>query len=372
MKKFLLFLNILFLIALLSVSCNGQPVRLITGGYAKAGEKGLKIFDLNYDEGAIKLISETDAGPNPTYFCFSKKHGNIYAANEVMSFNGVKGGGITTLDYNSESGNAVKLNQLAVPNGGPCFISLSESENFLFLANYSGGSVVVVRLSDKGIPVGVTDSIIYRGEEGAVSHAHMISSGPTGNRVYVADLGLDRIVIYTLNNETGKLNQIKNGIVKLAKGSGPRHFVFSKDGTKLYVICELNSTVSVFNVSSGGELSPIQTITTLSDSFKGDSFCADIHMAKDGKFLYGSNRGENTIVTFRIKSDGTLILAGRASCGGNWPRNFVIDPSGKFILVGNQRSGNISIFRIDEKTGIPLEPATSYRIADPACLKFFN
>jgi 6-phosphogluconolactonase len=198
----------------------------------------------------------------------------------------------------------------------------------------------------------------------------MISTDPAGKRIYLTDLGLDRIVIYTLDPASGQLHQINNGIAKLPAGSGPRHFVFSSDGTKMYVINELNSTLSFFSVDSEGGLKLIQTVSTLREGFNGKSFCADIHIGKNGKFLYGSNRGENTIVTFNIGSDGKLSLAGHTSCGGEWPRNFVIDPSGKYILVGNQNSGNIALFGIDEKTGLPVEPAKDYKIKAPVCLKF--
>ena len=127
-------------------------------------------------------------------------------------------------------------------------------DDYLFLANYSGGSVAVVKLNEKGIPVSVTDTIIYKGGEGTVSHAHMVSFDPSGKRVYVTDLGLDRVVIYDFDAVNGKLKQIPNGIAELPKGSGPRHFVFSADGSRLYVINELNSTITFFNVNKNGEL----------------------------------------------------------------------------------------------------------------------
>ena len=154
-----------------------------------------------------------------------------------------------------------------------------------------------------------------------MSHPHMISSDPAGKRVYLTDLGLDRIVIYDFNDETGKLTQKPDGIVSLTKGAGPRHFVFNSSGTKMYVICELNSTLSVFDVNENGGLRSIQTLTTLGDSFTGESACADIHLGKDGKYLYGSNRGENTIVVFSVDSDGKLALSGRIPCGGVATRN---------------------------------------------------
>lgn len=370
MKKFNLFISATILIMFFSTSCNSQPIRLLVGKYTEADEKGLYLLDLNREEGTFKLLSESDAGPNPSYFCISKMHGLIYAANEVTEFKGTKGGAVTTLRYNYKTGEIEKINELIVPNGGPCFIYLSAAEDFLFMANYSGGSVAVIKLDKKGIPISVTDTLIYKGEEGQTSHAHMIAADPEGKRVYVTDLGLDRIVIYNLDAVSGRLRQINNGIVKLTKGAGPRHFVFSSDGTKMYVICEFNSTVSVFNVASNGELTPIQTLSTLDKDFKGESNCADIHIGINGDFLYGSNRGENTIVTFRIGTDGKLILAGRVNCGGNWPRNFVIDPSGEYILVGNQNSGNISLFKIDEKTGIPIGTGKDFRTTSPVCLKF--
>jgi len=372
MKKSFLLVSLIFPIIMFSSSCKNETIRLFTGTYCEAGQKGLYIFDLDRENGIFKLVSGSDAGANPSYFCISKTKGIIYAANEVEEFNGVKGGGVTSLSFDAKTGVASKIGELAVPNGGPAYIAISSGDDYLFLANYSGGSVAVVKLNEKGIPVSVTDSIVYKGGEGTVSHAHMISSDPSGKRIYVTDLGLDRILIYDFDALNGKLMPIPNGIAELPKGSGPRHFVFSTDGSRLYVINELNSTITFFNVNLNGELKQIQTVSTLREGFKGKSFCADIHIGKNGEFLYGSNRGENTIVVFRIGSDGMLTLSGHASCGGEWPRNFVIDPSGKYILVGNQNSGNISMFTIDEKTGIPSGTGKDYKITAPVCLKFSN
>ncbi len=355
-----------------STSCYSQSIRLFAGKYTKTGEKGLYVFDVNREEGSFKLLSAADAGPNPSYFCISKKKGLIYAANEVMEFNGVRGGGVTTLSYDAKTGIVKRTKELLVPEGGPCFISLSPGEDFLFMANYSSSSIAVVKLDAKGIPEQVTDTISFRENEGKVSHPHMISFDPSGKKVYLTDLGLDRIVIYNFDAVAGHLKQIQNGIVNLPKGSGPRHFVFNAAGTKMYVICELNSTLSVFDVDTKGELRSIQTLSTLGEGFKGESFCADIHLGKSGEYLYGSNRGENTIVVFKVGSDGELAQAGRTSCGGNWPRNFVMDPSGKYILVGNEKSGNISLFKIDNKTGFPVISGKDYKLTTPACLKFLN
>jgi 6-phosphogluconolactonase len=356
MKKNNYIVYLSFLMVLHSCSNNTDPIRLFAGQFTENSEPGLSIFDMDQADGTLKLVSESDAGPNPSYFCISGKRGLIYAANEVMNFNAGVGGGVTTLKYNSKTGTAEKLSELAIPNGSPCFISLSPDNNYLFLANYTG----------------ISDTISFPENQGKISHPHMISSDPAGKRIYQTDLGFDQIVIYNFDPVSGKLQVIQNGIFKLTPGSGPRHFVFNSDGTKMYVINELNSSLSVFDVAATGELEIIQTLTTLREGYKGESFCADVHISKNGDFLYGSNRGENTIVTFRIGTDGLLSLAGHTSCGGDWPRNFVIDPSGKFILVGNQRSGNISVFGIDKKTGIPVEPGKDYKVSTPACLRFLE
>jgi 6-phosphogluconolactonase len=369
-NNYIFFLGLLLFIS--SCSQDKDESLLLAGCYNESGEKGMSLFNMNQKDGTLKLVSESDAGPNPSYFCISKERGLIYAANEVMDFRGGKGGGVTTLQITADGVSLQKVNEIAVPNGSPCFISLSPDGDFLFLANYTGGSIAVIKLGEKGIPDRITDSIRFEPEGEKISHAHMISFDPAGKRVYLTDLGLDHVVIYNFDSASGKLQSVQNGIIKLAKGSGPRHFVFNSEGTTMYVICELNSTIAVFNVDNEGLLDSLQVVTTLKEGFSGQSFCAEIHISKNGEFLYGSNRGENTIVTFRIGPDGLLKLVGRTSCGGDWPRNFTIDSSGKFILVGNQKSGGISVFSIDENTGFPVEPGKGYKISTPACLKFLQ
>jgi len=249
---------------------------------------------------------------------------------------------------------------------------MSPGNDFLFVANYPNGSVAVLKLDGKGIPETITDTTLYKKSEPDDSHAHMIINDPAGKRVYVTDLGMDRIMIYNFDKDAGKLILVDNGIVNLPKGSGPRHFVFNADGSKMYVINELGSKMMVFNVDEKEGLKLVQTLPTVREGYEENNYCADIHIGKSGEFLYGSNRGENSIVTFRIGSDGLLTLAGHTSCGGDWPRNFVIDPSGRYLLVGNQKSDDISVFKIDKTTGLPKEPAKQSKTSAPACLKFIS
>jgi 6-phosphogluconolactonase len=372
MKRFFIFIfSIVLVLELVSSACK-RDLKLIAGSFTEGNEIGLSLFDFNVRKGSLKLVSKTDAGPNPSFFCFSERHNLIYAINEVMEFRGRPGGGITTLKYDCETGLIEKHNEILVPFGGPCYISLSADSSFLFVANYTSGSIAVVKLDKNGIPEYVSDSIKYETEKNVYSRAHMIKQDPSGKHVYVTDLGLDRIIIYDLDKNTGKLSLISNGIISLQKESGPRHFVFSTDGSRMYVINELGSTIMVFKVDNDGRLEPFQTVPATKKGFNGSNSCAEILTGKKGRFLYGSNRGENSMVVFKIARDGSLGLAGRISCGGDWPRNFVIDPTGKFVLVGNQKSGDISVFKINHKTGITEGYVSKTKIKAPAFLEFVN
>jgi len=363
---------VLVLISFAVTSCKREQ-KLFVGGFTEMeDEKGLYVFNFNSRNGNLELISQHDVGPSPSYFCFSQKDLMFYVLNEVMEFKGQFGGGLTTLKYDDKSDRFEKLNEMLIPYAGPCYISMSADSGYLFIANYPNGSVAAVRLDNNGLPETISDTILYVKEEPDRSHAHMILNDPDGEHVYVTDLGLDRIVAYDFDTLEGKLNQTENGITTFPKRSGPRHFAFNLAGTKLYVINELGSYISVFDVDEQNGLILVQELPTISNDFELDNYCADIHIGKEGKFIYGSNRGENSIVTFEAGEDGLLSFAGRTSCGGNWPRNFVIDPSGKFLLVGNQKSDYISVFRIDKKTGLPSVSLDSATVKMPACLKFFN
>jgi len=366
------FTLVVILIGLSLTSCK-KEYKLFVGGYTtKDGEKGMSVFNFNAGNGKLKLISESDVGLSPSYFCFSEKNKLFYVLNEVMEFKGKFGGGLTTLKYDDKTSRFEKKNEILIPYGGPCFISMSADSGYLFTANYPNGSVAVVRLDNSGIPETITDTILYVKEEPDRSHAHMILHDHAGEHVYVTDLGLNRIIAYNFDLKEGKLRQLENGIADLPLRTGPRHFVINADGSKIYVINELGSSLAVFDIDETKGLTLVQTLSTVREGFIESNSCADIHLAKDGKFLYGSNRGENTIVTFKIGNDGLLSLVGSTTCGGDWPRNFVIDPTGKFILVGNQKSNYISVFRIDKKTGLPSVALDSARVKMPACLKFYD
>jgi 6-phosphogluconolactonase len=185
--------------------------------------------------------------------------------------------------------------------------------------------------------------------------------------ILIADLGLDALLAY--KNEDAEMAKPK-ALVQLTEGAGPRHFTTTENGRFLYVINELNSTINVFTKNDSGSYIGTHKVSTLAADFKGESFCADLHISQDGKFLYGSNRGENTIVIFSIDSaTGGLTLVGRESVKGDWPRNFTIDPTGKFLLVANQNSNNITVFKRDSEKGT-LTFLNEEKLAKPVCLVF--
>lgn len=372
MKKNLQLIPVLsVLISFILSSCNKEYTLFVGGFTKKPGEKGLSVFNFNAGNGNLELVAGADVGKSPSYFCFSKKRNLLYTVNEVMEFNGQFGGGLVTMKYDPKTTQFEKQNELLIPYGGPCYISLSADSGYLFIANYPNGSIAAVRLNNNGVPESITDTILYKIEEPDKSHAHMILHDPAGKHVYLTDLGLDRIITYDFDTKEGKFNQLENGITTLPDKSGPRHFAFKKDGSRLYVINELGSTLMVFKVDDKQGLELMQTLPTTREGFAGNNYCADIHIGKDDKFLYGSNRGENSIVVFSIGNDGLLKLAGHVTCGGDWPRNFTLDPTGKFLLVGNQKSDTISVFRINRTTGLPKEPPLKFASKAPACLKFF-
>jgi 6-phosphogluconolactonase len=371
MRERIILLSCLAGILLFSTGC-GKKMTMIAGGFTETGENGISVFTLNSGNGRLKMVNGFNAGPNPSWFCFSKRHNLIYALNEVMEFNGLPGGGITTFHFDPQSDTIEKKGEIVIPYGGPCHMSISADSNYLFIASYASGSIAVAKLDESGIPCTITDTILYETDSPKVSHAHMIRQDPGGKHVYVTDLGLDRLVIYNFDTVTGRLTLNQNGIVNLAAGSGPRHFAFNSAGSVMYVINELGSTIMVFKVDAQGIPELFQTISTLREEFQGKNSCAEILMSKDEKFIYGSNRGDNSIVVYKISGNGTLSLAGHSTCGGDWPRSFIIDPTGEFLLTGNQKSDMITVLRIDNITGMPEMTGESYSMKAPAYLEFWK
>jgi len=273
------------------------------------------------------------------------------------------GGGVTA--FAIEKNALLQLNSKGSGGAHPCHVALSEGGQ-LAVANYTGGNLAVFDLTANG---SLADRQLLEHKTGdtlVVPHVHKAHFNEDG--LFVADLGLD--VIKRYQKQPYGWVPARQPAISMEKGAGPRHFTFSENRKFLYVINELNSTITVLNRDDEASYYEVETVSTLASDFEGDSFCADIHLSADGQFLYGTNRGENTIVVFSVdKNTGQLTEVGRTSVNGDWPRNFAIDPSGKYLLVANQRSNNISIFSRDAEKGT-LGFLKDFKMGSPVCLVF--
>ncbi len=344
-------------------SCQKSDNLFLVSGYSAENKTDVMLCSLN-DKGSAEMISGFTVGDNPSYFTFGKNN-LVYFANEVDSFNLSPGGGITTLRLDEERKQFVRESSVNQGGGGPCHITLSDDGKYLITANYGSGSVSVVRLNPDGIPKRVTDVIFY----GERSHPHMTLYNHRKQIYYVSDLGLNSIHQLRLDTTIGRLMTEDVPYLKCKPGSGPRHMAIDKKNVNLFVINELNSTISVFNILSD-TTDVKQTVSTLPEGYQDTSYCADLHLSANGRKLYGSNRGHNSLVTFAVGANGKLSSPKHQSCSGNWPRSFAISPSGKFLVVANERSDEVSIVSID--TGKSDKVIPSLKTNAPACVKFLR
>ncbi len=342
------------------LSCTRADNMFIVSGYSGENEADVILCRLD-GTGSIEKQSEITVGNNPSFFTFGMD-GMVYFVNEVDSFDLKAGGGITTLRYDKENNSLTKIGSINQGGGGPCHITLSNDGRHLITANYGSGSVSVVRLSSEGIPEKVTDVIFY----GERSHPHMTVYNPRLHTYYVSDLGLDRVYQLKLDTAMGLLMNAVVPSFSCEPGSGPRHMAIDRQSANLYVINELNSTLSVFNILSD-TVSLKQTVSTLPSDYNEKSFCADLHLSRNGRKIYGSNRGHNSIVTFSVGAGGTLSDLSHQDCGGNWPRNFAV--SGKNVLVANQRSNAISVLPAG---GDSDEAVSNLPLNAPACVRILK
>jgi 6-phosphogluconolactonase len=341
-------------------ACQGNEKLFLVSGYSADNKPDVMLCTLD-DKGSTSMVSEFTAGDNPSYFTFGENN-LVYFVNEVDSFNLAHGGGITTLRLDKESSKLTRESSINQGGGGPCHITVSNDGKYLITANYGSGSVSVVRLNSSGIPERVTDVIFY----GEKSHPHMTLFNERTRIYYVSDLGLDRIHRLRLDTTIGRLITEDVPYLVCQTGSGPRHMAIDKKSANLYVINELNSTLSVFNILSD-TTEVKQTVSTLPEGYQEKSFCADIHLSANGRKLYGSNRGHNSIVTWKVGAGGRLSSPEHQECGGNWPRNFAVSFSGKYFIVGNQRSNEVSVVPAESK-----QPAAGLSLNAPACVKFIR
>ena len=339
------------------------PTSLFVGTYTDGASEGIYryVFDPNTGTlGDKKLMAKL---PNPSFLAFSKNREHLYAVQETADFDSL-GGGVTAFKYKDSI--LEQLNSLGTHGAHPCHVALSNTGE-LAVSNYTGGNLAVFQLNSDGSLVAHPQVIDHKVlDTTKAAHVHKTHFNEDG--LFVADLGLDAIKRYEQHGDHWGIAQ--QTALEMASGAGPRHFTFSSGNRFLYVINELNATISVLERDSQGNYKAIQTESTVATDWEGVKSCADIHLSPDGRFLYGSNRGENTLVIFTVDQDtGKLALIGRKSVHGDWPRNFTLDPTGKYVLVANQRSDNITVFARDVEQGT-LTFLNELATPAPVCLLF--
>jgi len=347
---------------------------LYVGAYTQNEEQGISLYHFKSSDGSLKPISITRGVVNPSYLAINRASNILLAVNEIGDFNGKKAGSVSSFRINKSNGALTFINKISSEGGAPCYVSLSSDASLSLIANYSGGNVTVLPLDQSGMLQNASDVIQHAGAgpdstRQSGPHAHSIVMDPDEKFALAVDLGIDKIITYFIDKENGKL--IMESEFDAEPGAGPRHLVFHENGPYVFIINELNSTINSCRYdSNSGTLSEIMTVSTLPENFTGDNFCADIHISKDGRYLYGSNRGHDSIVVFEIdQQSGQLEYVSHHSVKGSFPRNFMIDPSGQYLLVANQKSDNIVVFKIDEESGRLQETGAEVSTSMPVCLK---
>ncbi len=331
---------------------------------------------MNPDTGELTRKSSFKS-VNPSFLTIDRSKRFLYAVNEVPDFLGKPSGGVSAFAIEPKTFNLRLLNQQATQGADPCHLTLDRKGKTLLVANYTGGNITALPVRLDGTVGMATEVKQHEGssikEQQKGPHAHCIILDRSERYALAADLGIDKVMIYRFDRTTGKLSPGNQASAELQQGAGPRHLKLHPTGKYLYVINELDSTMTAFKYSGvNGTLTQIETISTLPADFSGVSYCADVHVSPSGKFLYGSNRGHNSIVVFEIdQRTGKLKTLEHVSTEGNWPRNFTIDPSGRFLLVANQRTDNVVTFAIDPLTGRLKSTGHVAEIPVPVCLSFW-
>ncbi len=365
MKNSIIILFVAF-ISLANAQNNKLP--LYVGTYTSSCDsKGIYVYDFDTNTGDFVFKNATEKVINPSYLTLSKDHKTLYSVNE----NGVEST-VSAFQFDAASGNLTKLNQQKAEGADPCYI-INDDDNVI-VANYSGGNIAVFGKNTDGSLAEAKQIVQHKGKgihpRQESAHVHMVYFSPDKKYVLSNDLGTDTIYLYEYHPDAvAEVLQLKSAI-SVTAGSGPRHLTFSKDGKFVYVLQELNGAISVFDFDYG-KLTKIQETTILAKDFKGNFTGADIHISPDGKFLYASNRGDaNTISIFKILKNGQLLAHSVVSSLGKGPRNFVIDPTGAFLLVAHQYSNDVVVFKRDVVSGAITDTGKRLELCSPVCLVF--
>ncbi len=354
-----------------------------------ANGKGIYLFELHPETDELHLLKLAAETTSPSWLSFHPSGRYLYAVNEVSDYDG-NSGSVSAFSIDRANGDLRLLNVVNSRGAGPTHMSVDATGKYAFVANYFGGSFAVFPV----LPNGALGEASYvhtdRGSLGSLHatdappgsfaisghdapHVHMIQPDPGNHFILQTDLGQDRIYVYRFDSTRGLVTPAAVPYVTVPSGDGPRHFAFHPGGRWVYSIQEEASTIICFGYdASEGSLTPLQTISALPDGFTGTSFGSEIMTSPDGRFLYAANRLHNSVAIFAIQSDGRLRRIGEASTEGDYPNQFAMDPSGRSFFVCNQRSDQITSFRIDKQSGKLSFTGRCQALGTPMCMVFLT
>jgi len=342
------------------------------GGYTDKEGKGIYAFRFNARTGELIPLGLAVETPTPSFLVLHPTGKYLYAVGFTGPLTGPRIGLVSAFAVDPVSSKLTLINQQSSGGGGPVRITIDQAGTHVFVANYGTGSVCVLPVEADGRLDTATALMQHTGSGPNPSrqdqpHAHSVVLDPAERFAFACDLGIDKVMIYKFDAVSGTLEH--HGSVSLPPGSGPRHLAFSTDGNFAYIISEMLSTITVFRYdSTEGKLTEIQTISTLPSDWKGINTAAEVHVHPSGKFVYASNRGNDSLATYRTAPDGKLSLVGLTPCGGKTPRFFTLDSTGTWLLCAHQNSGTIAVFKIDPDTGLPKQTSAPISVPNPTCI----
>ncbi len=358
------------------MNVRAETLRVFVGTYTGGSSEGIYAFGFDNRSGEVTGKILAAKSENPSFLVPSPDGRFLYAVNETDRWKGQPGGFLTAFSIEGVDGSLRELNQQSAGGAAPCHLTIDASGRCVLAANYTGGSTVVLPVDRDGSLRPRSALIQHRGSSVNASrqkepHAHSVNLSPDGRHAYVADLGTDRIYIHRFDPVAGTLTPAMPDSVALAPGSGPRHFAFAPDGRRAFVINEILSTLTGFSVDrKTGALAEVDTVTTLPGGPVAGNSTAQVCVHPDGRFVYGSNRGDDSIVVHAVGKNGRMTFVERVPTGGKTPRNFNLDPSGRFLWAANQSSDSISIFRVDGRTGRLTPHGKPVTVGSPVCVVF--
>jgi 6-phosphogluconolactonase len=372
--------RLLLLAAIAAFAAQAANYLVYIGTYTSPQTKSQGIYVFRFDTSTGKLTAGGLAAEavSPSFVNLHPNGKYLYAVAETNNTGGQRGGAVSAFAVDHATGKLKLLNTVSSRGAGPCYVRTDLKGKVLFVANYGSGSVAAMPIKEDGSLGEAVGFAQHTGTGGDPRrqkgpHAHSINPSPDNKYAMAADLGLDKILIYKFD-EKADLTPNDPPFASVPPASGPRHFTFHPKGRFAYAINEMGNTVSAFSYdSSRGALHPIETVGTLPKDFTGTSYTAEVLAHPSGKWLYGSNRGHDSISLFNIDPQkGTLTLVEQTPTGGKTPRNFGIDPTGSYIIAANQASNNLVVFRIDQKTGKLTPTGETADVGGPVCVKFLK